>query len=116
MEIKTVCVAVGQAKEFDRQVNEALAEGFRLVKRELLPFAEGPSRYVERAYYAELVKLDEPPAPKPWEEAVKTLHDTCEAAGGCGEACPMFEWCENNLPGESIPPNSWDLPTEPADD
>ena len=116
MEIRTILINAGQAERFDKLVNEALAEGFHIVKRELLPFVEGPSRYVDRAYYAELVKLDPPPAPKPWEEAVKTLHDTCETAGGCGEACPMFAWCEKNLPGDSIPPNYWDLPAGPADD
>lgn len=59
LEIKTITRKVDNQKDFDAEVNKALAEGWELVKRELLPPFEGPTRFWERALYAELERVTE---------------------------------------------------------
>lgn len=57
--IKTITHKVNDKAAFDKEVNDALAEGWELVKRELLPPFEGPTRFWERALYAELERVIE---------------------------------------------------------
>lgn len=53
-QIKTI--SVRDAAEFDKQVNAALAEGWTLKKRDVLPPYDCGSTYFYRKYYAELEK------------------------------------------------------------
>ena len=101
MQIKTVFKH--DAAAFDKEVNEALADGWQLVKR----FSDRPEGWI-----AELVKLDPPEEPEPltWQEAARVLTDICTNAQACGENCPMYDWCETNLPGNALPPNEWVTP------
>lgn len=55
-QIKTVTVRIDAAEQFDKFVNEALAEGWTLIKREVLPPFDGMHQFVYRTLYAELEK------------------------------------------------------------
>lgn len=54
LEIKTIAHPATEREEFDAEVNEALAEGWELVRRDIIPPYEGLTRFWERAFYAEL--------------------------------------------------------------
>lgn len=57
LEIKTIWGELVRSNQFDAEVNEALADGWELVRREVLP------RKVERSdtlLYAELERMTEP--------------------------------------------------------
>ena len=121
MEIKTVCkeVCAKGTALFDQEVNELLADGWRLSKRDLIPgYDLGDEVYFAPAYYAELVKLDEADmepqeAELPiWEDAVDALRLACGTAEDCTkDGCPMFAWCQKNL-ADHNPPANWDDPEE----
>ena len=61
LEIKTIAERVENLEDFDKQVNEALAEGWELVRREVLPPYEGAIHWWPRALYAELERIVEEP-------------------------------------------------------
>lgn len=114
MEIKTIlkyCTNQIDAVAFDTTVNDALANGWSLVRREV--FAGDTSDLL----YAEMAKLsaeewleDDQEAPAmTWQEAVNLLRETCKAAPGCGNTCPMFAWCWS-CRGERIRPEYWPDP------
>ena len=102
MQIKTI--AHKEVILFDTEVNKAIADGWALVKRGVISTA------YSAAYYAELVKQDPPAEPMHWQEAARVLTDTCTGAQDCSESCPMYDWCEANLPGNALPPNEWVTP------
>lgn len=52
--IKTIIRNTNGVEEFDAEVNKAIAEGWTLVKREVLRPYEGPTRLFFRMLYAEL--------------------------------------------------------------
>lgn len=54
LEIKTIARPATEKEEFDAEVNEALADGWELVRRDILPPYEGVTRFWERVLYAEL--------------------------------------------------------------
>lgn len=121
MKIKTVCkkVCAEGTAAFDQEVNELLADGWLLSKREFIPgYDLGGGIYFSPSYYAELVKLEEadklPQEPEPitWEEAVWVLRETCQEAKECGVACPMYAWCQKSIPGNNCPPCGWVSPEE----
>lgn len=58
LKIKTI---LAEVHEFDELVNAAIAEGWELVKRDILPPFEGPTRLWTRACYAELEREEEEP-------------------------------------------------------
>ena len=64
LEIKTIMRLTKDSNTFDREVNEALAEGWELVRREILPpFAVATNNHIERwerTLYAELERMTEP--------------------------------------------------------
>lgn len=112
MQIKTIQykqIAEGVEK-FDKDVNAALDDGWQLVRREPLPGYDLGSAYYAPTLYAELVKRDPPAEPMTWQEAARVLTDTCTGAEECNESCPMYDWCEANLPGNELPPNEWVTP------
>lgn len=114
MEIKTISNRLDNAKEFDAEVNDALAEGWALVKREVLRIDQ-PRRdiFFYSMLYAELVKLDPVEEPEAdavtWQEAVWVLRNACASVAECGPACPMFAWCQDNLV-KTEAPIYWSLP------
>lgn len=56
LEIRTIWSGIDDSKQFDAKVNEALAEGWELVKREVLPKS---TDYSQTILYAELEKMTE---------------------------------------------------------
>lgn len=100
MQIKTIWKPLDYIGMFDNTVNDALEDGWRLTKREILP---------QNLLYAELVKLDQPPEQPPMDpmQAVQILADTCKNADECSRAgCPLHEWCDRWLP-DAPAPSRW---------
>ena len=120
MKIKTVYeeVKLEIVSVFDEKVNALLEDGWQLVKRDVVPGYDLDCVYYPPAFYAELVKLDEADMedqeadPVTWQEAVNVLCEACQCADDCSEdGCPMFTWCQKNLPAEP-PPANWDDPAK----
>lgn len=104
MEIKTIRYKLDFAEDFDRKVNEALAAGWRLTKREVIsPKVDNVALMI----YAELVKLDPPQAqPEPdVMAAARLINDLCQQFETCRD-CPLDDVCEHR------PPNQWDVDEE----
>ena len=106
MQIKTIFNPLDYAGLFDNAVNEALDDGWRLTRRELLQCEADTMREEKRRLlYAELVKMD-PPSEQPVGdplEAVQVLARTCENAPQCEPgSCPLHDWCVG-LSSESVP-------------
>lgn len=104
MEIKTIILNADYAEKFDNKVNTALADGWELVRREVI-IAQTEKQCT--GLYAELAKLPEPeeaPAPS-WCDALRTIRDECENAAECSATgCAMHAWCQEYL---SICPTRW---------
>lgn len=119
MKIETVCrkITGDGLAEFDEEVNKLLADGWQLVKSEIVPGCNLGSLYFSPCYLAQLVKLDGADMveleadPITWQDAVWVLRETCQEAKECGPDCPMFAWCQKNL-ADNNPPASWDDPEE----
>lgn len=118
MKIKTVCEEISRETKtvFDEEVNALLEDGWQLAKREVIPGYNLGDVYFPPCFYAELVKLEEAdmetqePDPITWEEAVWVLRETCQEAKECGPACPAYDWCQKNIPGNNTPPCGWGDP------
>lgn len=117
MKIKTINKRLDQADEFDAQVNAATAEGWRLVKREVIP--AGPNPDSHRLLYAELVEPDPvPEAPEAAEpqpadpfDAVRAIKATCMATPmeDCQHGrCPLYAWCCQQE--SCTDPSEWEVP------
>lgn len=57
LEIKTIIAT--EHKDFDVEVNDALEEGWELVRRDVLPPYEGVTGICSRCFYAELERVIE---------------------------------------------------------
>lgn len=120
MKIRTVCRTFTKEglHDFDREVNELLATGWRLANRGYVPGCDFGTSFFKPCCYAELVKLDEADMepreaePVTWQEAVWVLRETCQEAKECGPACPMYDWCQKSIPGNNCPPCGWCDPEE----
>lgn len=110
MEIKTIVYSFVGSRAFDANVNAAMAEGWRLTRREVFPDGDG-------LLYAELVKLSDEdelsPTPEPptWQEAVEVLRDTCASVPGCTD-CPALHWCAKVVDDDDPSPREWPNPYE----
>lgn len=126
MEIKTIVKRLGEPSVFDSKVNAALAEGWHMVKREVIP--GGPmteNTAAHRMLYAELVKLDEPEPVETTEpetidplDAVRWIRDTCEGMDSdrCDNGlCPLWAWCMTTDNRVNEAPNKWHVPEKEAD-
>ena len=109
-EIKTI--VTDNPDTFDMRVNNLLKEGYTLTRRG--PEQVGPDAW---KLYAELVKLEEDymdtleAEPITWQEAVEVLRDTCVSAKGCDDGdCPMYAWCQENIPEVVPAPKYWTDP------
>lgn len=120
MKIKTVWTA--DTVNFDDQVNQALKNGYQLVKRELVP----APHLDDTVYYAELVLPDEPDEPEEPEEqespvpftplgALHVIQDACFGTNDkdCLYKCPLRPWCNQLRDGGD--PTDWDLSQLEAD-
>lgn len=121
MKIKTISYKMCDEgmTSFDKEVNEATAAGWRLVKREVLPGVNLGSVYFQPHLYAELVQLDPEPEPEvqPIDpiDAVHAIKATCDAMPlkDCqGGRCPLYVWCCQLEGGRD--PSDWDLPEKEA--
>ena len=114
MEIRTIVVPRGLgSKIFDEQVNDALKKGFQLTRRDIVPGFVVGSTTLEPAYYAELVKPDEPPQKDGVMnvlDALNVVREFCDDHQ-CDDKCLLNEFCERHL-AESEGPTDWVLPGE----
>ena len=119
MLVKTVIVNADYPSEFDKRINAELADGWRLVKREVLPGVRlSNDTYNNRMLYAELVKMDDEPAepePMPLDPlaAARTIQAYCSTVTGedCqGDRCSMAAFCDQIKRGKR--PDEWKLPEE----
>lgn len=99
LQIKTIVNA--EPGGFDAEVNEAIAQGWELVKRDVLPPFEGDAWFYKRTYYAELEReVDEPEEEGEGEELfahwVTTRDPLHPLACSC---CGYRPTIENSLPG-----------------
>lgn len=102
MKIKTVCRGLDNRCEFDQDVNQALEEGWQLVKRDVLnggPLTD--TRYQNRMLYAELVLPDPPaePAEPDLFACAEAIRQACARVTSCKD-CPLHDFCENTAPHE----------------
>lgn len=110
MKIKTIWTA--NLPDFDNRVNEALAEGYKLARREVFPH---PHNLDDSVLYAELVQLDpEPEATAEPEtldpiEALHIVKEFCHTVRKCVD-CPLVEWCSWLQKGGD--PTDWVIPEE----
>lgn len=114
MKIKTVWDSGKSA--FDNKVNDLLANGWQLTRREVLVDRHDMSGSV---FYAELVQLD--PLPEPEQggpvEALRNIRDYCEAmpTEKClTPDCPLSPWC-HVFTEDGISPADWRIPGEEAE-
>ena len=96
MQIKTVIESHSWPGCFDDKVNEALGDGWQLVRRDILP---GSDRF-----YAELVKDDKPEPSEGihWQQAMLTVRQMCDSNHSCS-LCPAIYNCLNGAP------HKWDM-------
>lgn len=117
MEFKTLSGTLDQSSNFDERLNVLVADGWKLVRREVLPLNDSYALYAElykpseADLAADLAELREA-EPITWEEAVWVLRETCQEAKECGPACPAYAWCQKNIPGNNCPPCGWGSPEE----
>ena len=114
MKIKTIARSFQWVGEFDNLVNAAMKEGWKLVKREVIPGS--PNDYARA--YAELVQLDPPAEPEPIDPldllcqiravCLTTPADDCQTG-----RCPLYGWCQQLRDGGD--PTDWILPKREAD-
>jgi hypothetical protein len=106
MKIKTIVEYVPDT--FDNYINQALADGYLLEHRGLLP----PDRYGNSAHYAQLVLPDPLPRPEPVSpvDLLRQIKEFCKnvPVHTCKENCPMFDWCGQYTGGYD--PCDWGLP------
>lgn len=115
MKIKTITEELAFAGVFDSRVNENLAKGWHLVRRDIIP--AGPNPNSHRLLYAELVQLDPVPEPQPVDhfEALRAIKAAClnvpQTECNAGR-CPLYSWCRDM--SEYTDPTDWDLPEKEA--
>ena len=107
MKIKTIYDT--NCFDFDKKVNKALEEGWRLTSRQLVPPTSNSHDYL----YAELVMPDPILTPTaPWE-AIRAIRAFCDGVSfeDCqSNKCPLHAWCDQLEHSED--PTDWDIPEE----
>jgi hypothetical protein len=88
LEIKTILNDLNEAADFDKNVNAALADGWKLVRRDVLPGWEGDTTVAYRKLYAELERETEPEeeelTPASWLTSLTTFGYTECKCSACG--------------------------------
>ena len=113
MKIKTIRTRLDNVEEFDKQLNEALENGYQLAHRGLVPgFRLDGGRYLHNMLYAELVLPDPAPDPEPETidpfQALHIVKAACLAHKEPCNACPMIDWCRQL--DNCNDPTDWELP------
>ena len=117
MKIKTIKWRLDYAANFDKELNNALADGYQLVRRDIVPgFRLDGGSYLHNMLYAELVLPDPPAEPAEPEiadlyKALAKLRDVCgnTSAEDCQKGnCPLYAWCSEYVGDKD--PCEWDLP------
>lgn len=105
MEIKTITAPRCDGTSwFDKKVNEALTEGFQLVRRDMLPGGTFGGTTYQPAYYAELVKSDEPEPEDDETKVIKALRTAQEFCRGMAcEGCTLENFCRQHLANNEGP-------------
>lgn len=109
MKIKTIAYELnneGMAL-FDDEVNRALANGWHLAKREILPGYNLGSAYYDPMTYAELILPDASAMPDP-QTAARIIMDVCNDSASCGN-CPLHDICDCDAPYKWTPPEDGGL-------
>lgn len=120
MRIKTVKYRLDDAEIFDEEVNGALAEGYQLVRQNLVRgFRLDGGNFVHNMLFAELVLPDPVPEPEQPDllEALHTIRDHCAAmpTERClTPDCPLSPWCDLYT-ADGISPMDWVIPEKEAD-
>ena len=116
MKIKTIVVNTHDADIFDNLVNTQLANGYQLLRRDIIPgFPLDGGEYVYHKMYAELV-LPDPPAEQETFDPALALHRVqtfCHSVdqNDCGtDRCPLNGWCQRLR--DCADPTDWDLSEE----
>jgi hypothetical protein len=106
MEIKTIYKQMDLRREFDEEVNAALAAGWTLTRRDVLDGRPLPdSVFMHRGLYAELVKDNPEEGQKALDlmDAVRMIYNTCLQYDRCAD-CPLEDICEAEVPYKWDPP------------
>lgn len=98
-QIKTIKRQLDASAEFDKEVNAALENGWRLLRREVLPPYEGEERIFFRMLYAELERDDYVPASASCDTCTHSvdgapsdsLHSICRHCKGCKHWEPQLK-------------------------
>lgn len=116
MKIKTIWDTGVTA--FDEKVNQALTEGYKLARREVIPDHRNLD---DSAFYAELVMLDESDTlpgkvdlsatdPVALAEAIRSHCATITGEECKNDRCPLAAYCDAIRDGKT--PEEWPFPEE----
>lgn len=111
MKIKTIRWKLDHAEDFDAELNQALADGYQLVRRDIVPgFRLDGGSFLHNMLYAELVLPDPLPAPAAIDpfEALHAIKAACLNHKGPCNDCPITDWCAQLCKGGD--PTDWELP------
>lgn len=117
MKIKTIKNRLDNATNFDKEVNAAIAEGYQLVQRDVIPgFRLDGGNYLHNMLFAQLVLPDPVPEPEQGDpvEALRCIRDFCKAmpVEKClTPACPLHDWC-HYFTEDCVSPMDWKIPGE----
>lgn len=116
MKIKTIKNRLDNAVSFDKELNQALAEGYQLVRRDIVPgFRLDCGNYLHNMLYAELV-LPDPAAEPETVDPVNLLRQVQEFClsvppSECNaDRCPLAPYCQAIQEGQT--PDEWVFPEE----
>ena len=113
MKIKTIKNRLDNPESFDKDLNQALADGYQLIRRDVVPgFRLDDGRFLHNMLYAELVLPDPPAEPVEIDpfEALRQVKAFCASIPPhtCQTGCPLYNWCEQLQHGGD--PTDWHLP------
>ena len=120
MKIKTIRARLDNAATFDKEVNQAMAEGYQLARQDVIPgFRLDGGNFLHNMLFAQLVLPDPEPVPEaqPLDpfDALRSVQEFCDAvpvADCCTDRCPLYIWCDQLRSGGD--PTDWLLPEKEA--
>ena len=106
MQIKTIHKSLYKAEDFDICVNAAIAEGWTLMRREVIVPPTGDKQVT---LYVELVKGEPQEGLElTWRDALQVIQAECESTAECSATgCEMHAWCQEHLRGDADNPLLW---------
>jgi hypothetical protein len=95
LQIKTIKNRLDNVESFDKEVNEALRDGWRLTRREVLQPAAQAIEYTYIMLYAELEKEIVTEAERCCENCKHRMQDaSIEPCASCSDDCDKWEAAE----------------------